>query len=215
MAVLGLCLVLFLAMTGHSSAAYCVCNTGLSDSVLQKDIDYACGAGADCSPIMQNGACYSPNTVKDHCNYAVNSYFQRKGQANGTCDFSGTATQTQTPPTSQTSTCVYPSSARYALMYLFPHYPTRSCTFHFQIFSHVPFRILIPFLMEYLQCRNRDRDSISYTRDWDWDRDRDWHWDWNWNRHWNGDGDRDAHNLNPKHSFRPWPNRKRHNQQRQ
>ncbi|BAT99125.1 hypothetical protein VIGAN_10051000 [Vigna angularis var. angularis] len=49
-------------------------------------IDYASGAGADCSPILQNGACYQPNTVKDHCNYAVNSYFQRKGQAQGSCD---------------------------------------------------------------------------------------------------------------------------------
>lgn len=68
----------------------------MSDQVLQKDIDYACGAGADCSPILQNGPCFNPNTIKDHCNYAVNSYFQRKGQAPGSCDFSGTATVTPT-----------------------------------------------------------------------------------------------------------------------
>ncbi|XP_047166962.1 PLASMODESMATA CALLOSE-BINDING PROTEIN 4-like [Vigna umbellata] len=101
--------VLFLAFTGHSSALYCVCKDGVGDQALQKAIDYACGAGADCSPILQNGACYQPNTVKDHCNYAVNSYFQRKGQAQGSCDFSGAATQSQNPPTSA-STCVYPSS---------------------------------------------------------------------------------------------------------
>ena len=49
--------------------------------------------------IFQNGACYNPNTVKNHCDYAVNSYFQKKNQAVGSCDFSGVATQTQTPPT--------------------------------------------------------------------------------------------------------------------
>ncbi|RVW42131.1 Plasmodesmata callose-binding protein 3 [Vitis vinifera] len=104
--------VLFLAMTGHSSAAvYCVCKDGLSDQALQKTLDYACGAGADCSPVLQNGACYNPNTVKDHCSYAVNSYFQKKGQASGSCDFAGTATQSQTNPSS-VSTCVYPTSAR-------------------------------------------------------------------------------------------------------
>ncbi|WJZ80104.1 hypothetical protein VitviT2T_000045 [Vitis vinifera] len=103
--------VLFLAMTGHSSAAvYCVCKDGLSDQALQKTLDYACGAGADCSPVLQNGACYNPNTVKDHCSYAVNSYFQKKGQASGSCDFAGTATQSQTNPSS-VSTCVYPTSA--------------------------------------------------------------------------------------------------------
>ncbi|QCD90084.1 PLASMODESMATA CALLOSE-BINDING PROTEIN 4-like [Vigna unguiculata] len=107
--VLVMYFVLFLAFTGHSSALYCVCKDGVGDQALQKAIDYACGAGADCTPILQNGACFQPNTVKDHCNYAVNSYFQRKGQAQGSCDFSGAATPSQNPPTSA-STCVYPSS---------------------------------------------------------------------------------------------------------
>jgi len=70
----------------------------VGDQALQKAIDYACGAGADCSPILQNGACFQPNTVKDHCNYAVNSYFQRKGQGQGSCDFAGAATPSQNPP---------------------------------------------------------------------------------------------------------------------
>ncbi|KAK4793212.1 hypothetical protein SAY86_023647 [Trapa natans] len=108
--VVGVCLVvLLLALTGYSSATYCICKDEGSNQVLQKTIDYACGSGADCSAILQNGVCYQPNTVKDHCNYAVNSYFQRKGQAAGTCDFSGTATTSATIPT-QTSGCVYPTS---------------------------------------------------------------------------------------------------------
>ncbi|XP_073059354.1 PLASMODESMATA CALLOSE-BINDING PROTEIN 2-like [Primulina eburnea] len=109
MALVLISLVLLSTMCGHSDAAYCVCNSG-GDSAFQKNIDYACGAGADCSPILQNGACYNPNTVKDHCNYAVNSYYQRKGQVAGSCDFAGSATVSPTAP-SAVSGCVYPSSS--------------------------------------------------------------------------------------------------------
>ncbi|URD97759.1 glucan endo-1,3-beta-glucosidase-like protein [Musa troglodytarum] len=42
--------------------------------------------------------CWNPNTVRAHCSYAANSYFQRKGQAQGACDFSGTAALTTTDP---------------------------------------------------------------------------------------------------------------------
>lgn len=79
-------------------ATYCICKDGVGDQSLQKSIDYACGAGADCTQILQNGPCFQPNTVKDHCSYAVNSYFQRKGQVQGSCDFSGTAMPSQSPP---------------------------------------------------------------------------------------------------------------------
>ncbi|KAJ8760409.1 hypothetical protein K2173_015076 [Erythroxylum novogranatense] len=104
-------LLLFLILTGHSSASYCLCKDGVGDQALQKSLDYACGAGGDCTPILQNGACYNPNTVKDHCNWAVNSYYQRKGQAGASCDFSGTATLSSNPPTNVPSTCSYTSSA--------------------------------------------------------------------------------------------------------
>ncbi|KAG5013083.1 hypothetical protein JHK82_025225 [Glycine max] len=57
---------------------------------------------------------YMPNTVRAHCNYAVNSYFQRKGQ--GSCDFAGTATVTASDPSSG-GTCVYPSSVRYVFVF--------------------------------------------------------------------------------------------------
>lgn len=73
----------------------------MSDSALQKTLDYACGNGADCNPIHQNGPCYNPNTVRAHCNYAVNSFFQKKGQAAGTCDFASTASITTTDPSKQ------------------------------------------------------------------------------------------------------------------
>ncbi|GJZ38107.1 X8 domain-containing protein, partial [Tanacetum coccineum] len=86
------------------------CGEGYSDAVLQKNIDYACGAGADCGQISQNGPCFNPNTVKDHCNFAVNSYYQKKGQVPGSCEFSGTATVSQTPPAGANSVCYSGSS---------------------------------------------------------------------------------------------------------
>ncbi|KAG9138062.1 hypothetical protein Leryth_001323 [Lithospermum erythrorhizon] len=100
--------LLFLAMAGNSSATWCVCKQG-QDKVLQKTLDYACGAGADCNPLHNGGPCYNPDTVKDHCDYAVNSFFQKKGQAAGTCDFAGTATLATSDPSK--SGCSFPSSA--------------------------------------------------------------------------------------------------------
>lgn len=99
--------VMFLIFWFAIGALYCLCKDGVGDQALQKAIDYACGAGADCSPILQNGACYQPNTVKDHCNYAVNSYYQRKGNAQGTCDFAGAATTSANPPGKCTSKCIF------------------------------------------------------------------------------------------------------------
>ncbi|XP_040986058.1 PLASMODESMATA CALLOSE-BINDING PROTEIN 3 [Juglans microcarpa x Juglans regia] len=125
MAVLAF-LVLFLAMTGHSSATWCVCKDGLGDAALQKSLDYACGAGADCNPIHVNGACYQPNSVRAHCTYAVNSYFQKKGQAQGSCDFSGTASISTTDPS--VTGCVYPSSASAASTSTTPTTTTPSST---------------------------------------------------------------------------------------
>ncbi|KAI4303766.1 hypothetical protein MLD38_039361 [Melastoma candidum] len=95
----------------HSSgaASWCVCKEGLSDAVLQKTLDYACGAGADCNPVKANGVCYSPNSVRAHCSYAVNSYFQKKGESQGSCDFAGTAGVVTSDP-SYTG-CAFPSSA--------------------------------------------------------------------------------------------------------
>eukprot|EP00268_Persea_americana_P044045 TRINITY_DN444_c0_g1_i4.p2 TRINITY_DN444_c0_g1~~TRINITY_DN444_c0_g1_i4.p2 ORF type:complete len:214 (-),score=34.85 TRINITY_DN444_c0_g1_i4:599-1240(-) len=103
-------LVLILAMTNGSGATWCVCRSDVGDSSLQKTLDYACGAGADCTPIAQNGACFQPNSVRAHCSYAVNSYFQKKGQAQGSCDFTGTAVAVTTDP-SPSTTCAFPSSA--------------------------------------------------------------------------------------------------------
>nr|AFK40499.1 unknown [Lotus japonicus] len=112
MAALAL-VVLLLATHFHpnlaaNAATWCICKDA-SDAILQKTLDYACGAGADCNPLHTNGPCFQPNTVRAHCSYAVNSFFQKKGQGQGTCDFAGTATAITSNPS--IGSCVYPSSA--------------------------------------------------------------------------------------------------------
>ncbi|NP_001151015.1 hypothetical protein Zm00014a_026497 [Zea mays] len=93
-----------------SDGAWCVCRPDVSDAALQKTLDYACGHGADCAAVLPTGPCYSPTTVRAHCSYAANSYFQQNSQANGgaTCDFGGTANLTDTDPSS--GTCKYPAT---------------------------------------------------------------------------------------------------------
>ncbi|KAK6802790.1 hypothetical protein RDI58_000573 [Solanum bulbocastanum] len=111
MAAFMLSVVFLLAIIGRSSASYCICKDGVDVKILQENIDYACGSGADCTAIHTNGACFNPDSVKDHCNYAVNSYYQRKGASGASCDFKGTATLTSTAPASTGSGCVYQSTA--------------------------------------------------------------------------------------------------------
>ncbi|CAN7098370.1 unnamed protein product [Brassica rapa subsp. narinosa] len=103
-------LLLLLALTTPSSAIYCLCNDGIGEKELQTAIDYACGTLADCNPIQEKGPCYQPITVKSHCDWAVNSYFQNAAQVSGSCNFSGTATTNLNPPSNLATGCIFPSS---------------------------------------------------------------------------------------------------------
>uniref|UniRef100_A0A803KVQ2 X8 domain-containing protein n=1 Tax=Chenopodium quinoa TaxID=63459 RepID=A0A803KVQ2_CHEQI len=78
---------------------YCICKAGAQDpTAYQKVIDYACGAGADCKAIQPGGPCYVQDDPKAVCDYAVNSYFQNKGQVQDSCVFSGAATPSNNLP---------------------------------------------------------------------------------------------------------------------
>ncbi|KAL6636886.1 hypothetical protein ACP70R_024458 [Stipagrostis hirtigluma subsp. patula] len=97
------------ALAGRSDGAWCVCRPELPDSTLQKTLDYACGAGADCKPILQSGACFAPDTVKAHCSYAVNSFYQRNNQNPQACIFSGTTILSTNDPSSNNQSTTPPS----------------------------------------------------------------------------------------------------------
>ncbi|ERN10048.1 hypothetical protein AMTRI_Chr06g194910 [Amborella trichopoda] len=90
-------------------ASWCIARSNGGEQALQAALDYACGMGADCAPIQPNGLCYLPNTMQAHASYAMNSYYQRKGNAPGSCDFGGNAVVAMTDPSY--GSCVYPSSA--------------------------------------------------------------------------------------------------------
>ncbi|OQU90963.1 PLASMODESMATA CALLOSE-BINDING PROTEIN 1 isoform X2 [Sorghum bicolor] len=107
------------ALAGRSDAAWCVCRTDLADTALQKTLDYACGGGADCKPILQNGACFAPDTVKAHCSYAVNSFYQRNNQNPQACVFSGTATLSNNDPSG--NGCTYPATPSLKTSYYQPN----------------------------------------------------------------------------------------------
>ncbi|KAJ6683642.1 hypothetical protein OIU85_007341 [Salix viminalis] len=98
---------MFLAAAVVVEGNWCVARSDASTQALQTSLDYACGSGADCTPLQpNNGLCFLPNTIQAHSSYAFNSYFQRKGMAPGSCDFSGTATVAKTDPSY--GSCVYP-----------------------------------------------------------------------------------------------------------
>ncbi|KAK1265725.1 Glucan endo-1,3-beta-glucosidase [Acorus gramineus] len=77
---------------------WCVARGDAGADVLQSNIDYACGHGADCAGIQAGGACYQPDTLLAHASYAMNAYYQASGRNDFDCDFAGTGIITTADP---------------------------------------------------------------------------------------------------------------------
>ncbi|KAM0038150.1 putative carbohydrate-binding X8 domain-containing protein, plant [Helianthus debilis subsp. tardiflorus] len=87
-----------LIATKPIAAVWCVARNDVSPEALQNALDYACGAGADCAPVQESGACFVPDTVQAHASYAFNSYYMHSSMDPAACDFAGTATIAKTDP---------------------------------------------------------------------------------------------------------------------
>ncbi|KAK4786965.1 hypothetical protein SAY86_010798 [Trapa natans] len=94
--------------TSAVAQTWCVANGNAPKEKLQAALDFACGeGGADCKPIHEGAACFSPNSLEAHASYAFNSYYQKKARAAGSCYFSGVAYLVTQPP--KYGTCVFPT----------------------------------------------------------------------------------------------------------
>ncbi|CAA7388381.1 unnamed protein product [Spirodela intermedia] len=90
--------------------SWCVARAGAMEAAVQAGLDYACGGGADCTPIQPAGSCFNPNTLRDHASYAFSSYYQRNPSPIS-CDFGGTAAIVYVNPS--TATCIYPATSAF------------------------------------------------------------------------------------------------------
>ncbi|KAK4431190.1 Glucan endo-1,3-beta-glucosidase [Sesamum alatum] len=95
------------AAPATSGKKWCLPKSDASDAALQANLDYACGQGIDCKPIQPGGACFTPNTVRSHASFAMNSYYQTQGRNDFNCDFSGTGSITTIDPSN--GGCTYVS----------------------------------------------------------------------------------------------------------
>ncbi len=88
---------------------WCVAKPNQAATTLQGDLDWACGplqgqGQVDCSPIQSTGACYNPNTLEDHCNWAFNAYYLLHSNLADPYDFAGYAVLTTIDPSKKIST---------------------------------------------------------------------------------------------------------------
>ncbi|OIT38239.1 PREDICTED: major pollen allergen Ole e 10-like [Nicotiana attenuata] len=60
---------------------WCVAIVSAPPDKLQGFIDSTCSQ-LDCSPIRPGGACFEPNTLRNHASYALDLFYKAKGICN-------------------------------------------------------------------------------------------------------------------------------------
>ncbi|XP_072992706.1 glucan endo-1,3-beta-glucosidase 2-like isoform X1 [Typha latifolia] len=88
---------------------FCVAIASADSSILQESLNWACGPGsANCSAIQPGQPCYQDNNLVALTSYAYNDYYHKTEATGGTCNFSNTATITNTDPSY--GSCIFAGS---------------------------------------------------------------------------------------------------------
>lgn len=121
-----------------STLLWCISKSNVSQAALQSSLDWVCGTNpnqgqVNCGPVNVGGACYDPNTLSHHCDWAFNSYFQRMNATSSACDFQGAAQEVTTDP-SELSPLVFSLISKLSSDYqIYPSllYQIKSCQCNF------------------------------------------------------------------------------------
>ncbi|KAI4371142.1 hypothetical protein MLD38_019408 [Melastoma candidum] len=94
-----------------ANQTYCVAMEGVDDKTLQTALDWACGPGlANCTGIQPGESCFQPNDIRSHASFAFDSYYQKEGKRDVSCNFQGVAMITTTDPSY--GGCIFPGSLK-------------------------------------------------------------------------------------------------------
>ncbi|KAI4365471.1 hypothetical protein MLD38_021455 [Melastoma candidum] len=73
-----------------ANQTYCAAMEGVNDKTLQTALDWACGPGqANCTGIQPGESCFQPNDIRSHASFAFDSYYQKEGKRDVSCNFQG------------------------------------------------------------------------------------------------------------------------------
>eukprot|EP00850_Spirogloea_muscicola_P005351 SM000024S07813 [mRNA] locus=s24:674512:677233:- [translate_table: standard] len=63
-----------------------------STNTVDNSLSFICSntVAGDCTPTLEGGSCYLPNSLAAHASYGYNSYYQALGQKDTACEFNGT-----------------------------------------------------------------------------------------------------------------------------
>ncbi|XP_020101298.1 PLASMODESMATA CALLOSE-BINDING PROTEIN 5-like [Ananas comosus] len=95
--------------SSNLAGVFCVALTNAESTALQQGLNWACGPGmANCTAIQPGEPCYVENNLVDLASYAYNNYYHQMAGSGGSCNFSNTATITNTDPSH--GSCIFAGS---------------------------------------------------------------------------------------------------------
>ncbi|XP_004308857.1 PREDICTED: glucan endo-1,3-beta-glucosidase-like [Fragaria vesca subsp. vesca] len=90
-----------------SKGGWCVPKPGVTDAVLQQNMDWLCGTHkVHCNNVMPGAKCYA-ESILPRASYLMDVYYKKYGRHDYDCDFNGSAQITNINPTASDSLLVF------------------------------------------------------------------------------------------------------------